>query len=181
MSGTTSSSGPITSPDAIDVALDPSWREQSAWREQLAAFDARGPWRRDPRLRELGARILAFYLVELEDMRLYEETGHSSAAHYAESELRLDRRRTAELIAAGRALPGLPKIDQAFHAGWLTWQQVLLLVQVAMPQHERAWLRRATEVSCSQLALEVGTVRHGAAPRKSGKRKGRRAGRRRGA
>ena len=54
------------------------------------------------RLNETGQRILAFYLVEMEDRGLHQVTGHSSTAQYAEDRLDLPARRTRELLVVGQ-------------------------------------------------------------------------------
>ncbi len=44
---------------------------------------------RAARHEETGRRVLAFYLVEMDERRLYQATGHGSTAHYAEARLGL--------------------------------------------------------------------------------------------
>lgn len=124
------------------------------------------------RLNETGQRILAFYLVEMEDRGLHQVTGHSSTAQYAEDRLDLPARRTRELLGVGRKLLTLPRIDSAFCEGRLGWSKVLQLVKVACPEHEAAWLERALKSTCRELALEAKLVPAGRAPRKPGETKG---------
>ena len=128
---------------------------------------ARGLW-----LRDTGQRILAFYLTEMATRRLHQRTGHSSTAQYAEARLGLEPRRTRELIAVGKALLALPAIDGAFCEERIGWSKVLLLMRVANPEHETAWLERALALNCRGLALEVRLSRAGGPPRKPGDRKG---------
>ena len=124
------------------------------------------------RLGDAGQRILAFYLVELEDRRLYQACGHASTVSFAEHELELDRRRTGELIRIGRKLLELPAIDAAFLAGLLGWSKLLLLTRVAVQAHDEAWLARAQALTCRDLAREVKLSRPGRPPRAPGERKG---------
>jgi hypothetical protein len=107
------------------------------------------------RLADTGQRILAFYLNEMEVGRLYQATGHSSTAFYAEARLGLERRRTRELVAVGKKLLELPAIDAAFCKGEIGWAKVLLVTSVASPEYEQVWLDRARTLSCRDLALEV--------------------------
>src|SRR5262245_7006376 len=103
------------------------------------------------RLHETGQRILAFYLNEMDVGRLYQASGHSSTAFYAQSRLGLERRRTAELVAVGKKLLTLPAIDHAFCKQEIGWSKVLLLITVATPEHEDAWLARAQTLTCREL------------------------------
>lgn len=121
---------------------------------------------------DLGQRVLAFFLVEMDERRLHQATGHASTLFYAEDRLDLDRRRTAELLRVGRALLDLPEIDRAFCAQEIGWSKLLELVKVATPAHEAAWLARARALTCKQLRLEVRLSRPGQAPRAPGDRKG---------
>ncbi len=124
------------------------------------------------RLSDSGQRILAFYFGEMDAGRLYQATGHSSTAHYAEARLGLDRRRTSELLAVGKKLLTLPAIDAAFCKEEIGWVKVLLLVPVVTPEHEDAWLARARESTCRDLALETRLARPGSPPPSPGNRKG---------
>lgn len=123
------------------------------------------------RLQETGQRVLAFYFAEMADRRLHQDSGHASTAHFAEDRFGLDRRRTSESIAVGRKLLHLPAIDDAFCEQRLGWSKLLLLVKVATPEHEAAWLARAQAASYRDLRREVQLSRPGSAPR-SGNKKG---------
>ena len=124
------------------------------------------------RMQDTGSRLLAFYLVEMEGRRLYQDTGHSSAVHYAESRLGMEPRRSRELLAVGKKLLELPRMDEAFCRGEISWTQVVMLTRVVSPEHEEAWLLRARESSCRELALEVKRTRPGGKPRDPEDRKG---------
>jgi hypothetical protein len=101
---------------------------------------------------EVTERGLAFYLTEMEDRGLYRESGHPSAAHFAEAQLGMSRRHAADLIALGRKLLSLPAVDHAFCKEGLTWRQVHLLAEVATPENQQQW-----------IALEVEHARAGGA------------------
>ncbi len=72
------------------------------------------------RATDLGHRALAFYLHDKHVRRVFQDTGHSSAVHYAGSRLGMSRRRARELVEAGRVLAELPKVDEAFAEGRLS-------------------------------------------------------------
>lgn len=127
---------------------------------------------RGRRMGDVGQRVLAFYLAEMDERRAYQALGCSSTAHYAERHLDLPRRRTRELVSVGRALQSLRRLDEAFADGRLSWSRVLLLVRVATPTCEQAWLEQACALSCRELDLAVRRARPGDGPRAPGDRKG---------
>lgn len=114
------------------------------------------------RREESGQRVLAFYLVEMDARRLYQTTGHSSTADYGERRLGFDRRRTAELLRAGRKLLELREVDRAFCDGRLSWAKVLVVARMAAPEHEAAWLERALALDVRALTQLASRSREGA-------------------
>ncbi len=124
------------------------------------------------RREETGARVLAFYLVEMDGRRLYQTSGHGSTAHYAEVGLGIDRRRTCDLLHVGRTLLELVEVDGAFCAGRLGWAKVLVLARVATPKHEAEWLERALALDCRRLAALARRSKPGGPPRKPSEQKG---------
>ncbi|MEZ6006928.1 MAG: hypothetical protein R3F05_04040 [Planctomycetota bacterium] len=122
---------------------------------------------------DVGERRLAHYLAELHDGRGWQALGCSSLAHYAESVLSMDRRRAHELVQVGVALRSLPRLDNAFRRGRLTWSRSCSSWGVATPTHELArgwrgplrWTQRA-------LRLLVRQAKPGEAPQEPGKQKG---------
>lgn len=116
------------------------------------------------RATDLGHRALAFYLHDMQERRVFQATGHSSAVHYATARLGMSRRRARELLEAGRALAGLPKVDEVFAAGQLSWTKVRLLTEVVVSKTQEAWLKRARQVSCRELEHEVRGVERGSPP-----------------
>ena len=124
------------------------------------------------RYADAGLRGLAFYLAEIADARLHRVRGFSNMYAYAEQRLHVPRRRTRELLAAGRALRNLPLIDDAFQRGVISWSKVLYLTRVATPETEAEWLTLAEQVDCKTLRREVRLARPGKGPRKRGDKKG---------
>ena len=138
----------------------------------LAVAEVHARLRQGLRLHDTGQRILAFYLHDMQERRLYQTSGHSSTRQFAQDQLGLDRRRTAELVAVGRKLLELPAIDAAFCEQRIGWSKVLLLARVATERHERAWLERACALAVRDLAREVQIAKEGDEPRAPGDRKG---------
>lgn len=121
------------------------------------------------RATDLGHRMLAFYLHEMQDRRLFQLSGHSSAVHYATTRLGMRRRRARQLVAAGAMLSELTEIDQAFCTGALSWSKVRLLSEVAVAGTQGAWIERAKETCCRELEHEVRTTERGRPPRRDGR------------
>ena len=100
-----------------------------------AFADARAHLQSGLRLGEVGQRILAFHLVDVDDRRLYQDARQSSALQFAERELGLDRRRARELLRVRRKLGELARIDAVFREGRLGWAKVVRLRRVVSPGH----------------------------------------------
>ncbi len=73
------------------------------------------------------------------------------------------------LITVGAALQELPLIDEAFRQSNISWSKARLLVKIATPENEEAWLERAGVVSCERLGLEFRGSEEGRPPREDGK------------
>ena len=109
-------------------------------------------------------RALAFYLAEVAERKLYEDGGHSSAAHFAEAQLEMSDRRARDLIRVGRELRGLELVDRAFFAGEIGWTKVLLLLRVVQVTTQEPWIQFARAVSTRELDEEVRKCRTGELP-----------------
>ncbi|MDJ0973540.1 MAG: AAA family ATPase [Planctomycetota bacterium] len=141
-------------------------------RQGLALDEVEAHLTQFARLNDAGQRGLAFYLVEMEDRRLWQETAHACTRDYAEDRLGLDRRRVGELITVGRKLLELPAIDRAFCEQRLSWSKLVLLMRVVVPEHEAAWLERALASTVKKLKLDVKLATPGTAPRPEGSTRG---------
>jgi len=109
-------------------------------------------------------RVLAFYLLEMEERRLFEMTGHGNTAHFAATQLDMDERRTREFINVGRSLWSLQKLDQAFREGRISWTRVLLLLRVVEAHTQTEWIEFAENASCKELRNEVYSCERGCLP-----------------
>ncbi len=114
---------------------------------------------------DVGHRELAFYLADMDARGVHQLLGYASAAQFAEQRLEIGRRSASELIAVGRALEELPRIDAAFREWRLRWARVRLLARVARPGVEDAWLQAALALSWRDLERTVLTSEPGRAPR----------------
>src|SRR5262249_38087477 len=115
------------------MSLTPSAEALAAHHELVAAV-------RDSRLAEHRAAKL---LARVADQAWHNELGYSTIRDSAEAELQLAPRQTRPLLQLGRALPGLPLLDQALSEGRLGWTKARELLRVARADNEAAWLTLA--------------------------------------
>jgi len=104
---------------------------------------------------DIGARALAFYLVDMADRGAQQELGFHSLVQYAETRFGIQPSTTREHLSVGRALEDLPQIDRAFCGARLFWSQVRLLVRIATPQTESVWIRWAAGRTVRELAARI--------------------------
>ena len=74
---------------------------------------------------------------------------------YARERLGLSARQLQELARVARTLTQLPRVERALIGNELPWSKVRLLVRVAQPEDERAWVALAREVGCRELERRV--------------------------
>ncbi len=117
-------------------------------------------------------RVVAFYLWEVQDRGIHQLFGFRSCAQYAASRFGMSRREAHDLLAAGKALHKLRRIDSAFAEGKINWTKVRELIKVAVVEHEAKWLERALALGTDELALEVRLADQGDPPRNWDDRKG---------
>ena len=117
-------------------------------------------------------RVVAFYLRDTEERGLHQLFGCRTAVQYAVSCFGMSKREARDLLTAGRALAGLPAIDEAFCGGRLCWSKVRELVKVATPETDDRWLEAAMEQKIEALTLTVRLAKKGEAPRSPDDRKG---------
>ena len=114
---------------------------------------------------EVGHRILAYYLWDMEERRESQLLGFPTTVDYAVKRLDLPRRSARELIEVGEALISLRRIDEAFAAGQLSWSRVRLLAKIVTPETESSWLAKSLEGSWVDFELQVKLAEKGKPPR----------------
>src|SRR5262245_13915333 len=147
------------------------------------------PFREDGRglLRDLAALLLDRHLRRLArmrnpaDLRLgrllwhldrasgFVALGFARLADYAAERLGLPARRARDLVTLARGLEPLPRLAAAFDAGDISRSQVRLLLRVATPDTESAWLARARSLNVRLLDREVDATLADAVARDSGR------------
>ena len=124
---------------------------------------------RGRRAGDIGHRTVAFYLAECADRGLHQALGHPSVVPYAVKRHGIPRRCVRDLVAAGRALRDLAKIDAAFIRGDLVWSKVRAIVKVAEPATEDSWLAFAQAHTIDEVEKEASIAKKGEKPRASRK------------
>ena len=109
-------------------------------------------------------RVLAFYLLEMHERRLYLESGHADVRHFGVAFLELEHRRTNELIQIGRALRGLKLLDEAYVAGEVSWSKVGAILPVVQRETQMAWVNFAKTATFRELRDTVRGCRPGDLP-----------------
>jgi len=124
----------------------------------------------DVRILEAHARLrraerdLALLLAEMQDGWRYLDLGYANVCDYALARLDLEPRKTRALVRIGRALPGLPCIDQAMASGALCWTKARELLSVVTPETEAAWVEEASRLTSRALELKVAAHAPGEPP-----------------
>ncbi len=113
---------------------------------------------------EVCHRALAFYLHELRERRLFQAFGFSDVVGYAEQRLGMKKSKAYELLATGKSLAELPRLDQAFAEGGLGWSKVRRIARIATADTEQAWIERARGASHGEVEALVSACDRGDAP-----------------
>jgi len=117
------------------------------------------------RLADAGKRALAFYLYDMQQRGLHQETGHQSAVQYAVDRLAMKRETARDLLAAGRLLAELALSDAAFCEGRIGWSKLRLLAKIATPETEREWIAKAEALTFEWLDRAIAGLSKGDRPR----------------
>jgi 5-methylcytosine-specific restriction endonuclease McrA len=124
----------------------------------------------DRRIRDVRAvmahaqRDLALLLAEMADKRHFLDLGYASVGQYAEVKLQLEPRKTRGLVRIRRALPELPRLDQALASGELCWTKARELLSVITPEVEAEWVQLASQSTSRELERTVAAHRPGERP-----------------
>src|SRR5688572_9639556 len=118
------------------------------------------------RLEEATGRASAFYLHDMQERGVHQETGHQSAVRYAVDRLDLPLSTAKEMVAVGRLLRELPGCDAAFCSGRIGWSKLRLLARIATPETEKEWIGEAERLTYQKLQLAIAGLAKGDRPRK---------------
>jgi hypothetical protein len=110
---------------------------------------------RKARLKAILERQMGRRLAKLEETGGFARPGYASLGEYAGKRLHIDPRKAGEMARVAAALERLPALREASDSGRLTWAQVSLLLDVATPETEAAWVQRASGMSFRDLREEI--------------------------
>ena len=130
----------------------------------LSALDVANRLRNASDQEGLNRRVLSFYLFDMNERRLYMQSGHRSTTHFAITQLEMDERRTNELIQAGAALRGLEALDEAFCRRDVSWSKVVAMLPVVQAHTQIAWVEFAAKSTYRVLRDTVRGCRPGDLP-----------------
>ena len=157
---------------AEEVALDGYGRRRPGGASLSAAApeEARDWGEVHDRLVRLGAeragleREVCRWLLAAERLSVPARAGFADLREYADRLLGLRGRQVEERLRVGRCLAKLPRLDQAFASGELSWSAVRELSRVATAETEQAWIEWAKGRRIRQLEREVAAREPGDRP-----------------
>ncbi|MHC9542052.1 MAG: HNH endonuclease [Vulcanimicrobiota bacterium] len=84
-------------------------------------------------------KALTFWIVEMDERKLYKDFGCSNVFQYASRYLSLSEHTIAELLRTGKALAQLPLISEAFEKGQISSSHVREISRVATEETDQFW------------------------------------------
>jgi len=100
-------------------------------------------------------KCAVLWFGEVLERQLYRELGYSSINQYAKVELGFSKSRTGDFVALCRSFEKLPLLKEKIVSGELGYTSGRMVVQVADPDSEVDWVKRALNTSRRQLEKEV--------------------------
>lgn len=136
--------------------LDPPFAGEGRFlMRDLSTFLLDRHLRRLARMRSPLELRLARLLGRMHALSGHLDLGFARLSDYVSERLGFSARRMHSLLRIERGLRSLPATAAAFEAGRLSQSQVLLLLRVATPADEEAWLEAAAGLSVRRLARKV--------------------------
>jgi len=100
--------------------------------------------------------LVCRYLADMDEGRRFRDVGwYSDVFQYAKERLNLGVKVTRERMRIGKALRELPRIEQAFVAGDLSYSKVREITRVAAAENESYWLELALSRSIGEVERVV--------------------------
>lgn len=124
-------------------------------RERLNAIDVDAHLRRAIGELHNAERSVFLWFCEIERRCLYRDLGYGSLHAYASEKLGLSANRINRYIRLMEDLRELPRIRTALLRGRLGWTKVRVIVRVASPMNEGAWLKAALQMSRRELEAKI--------------------------
>src|SRR5437870_1116077 len=151
--------------DAVspELLVPPSPQERRHLDRSLCAELLDPLLRRLARQEALCRRVLGRLARAFLQRRAHQRLGFVRLDDYARERLGLSGRELQDLARVVERLDALPAVARAFGDGALSWSHLRLLVAVATPETETAWLARARAETVRGLDAAIAAAR-GAAP-----------------
>ena len=118
------------------------------------------------RLEDVSRYATGLYLLDMHERREHETFGQPSTDDWAEANLDMEPRTARERRQVLRACQHLPLVHEAVKRGTLSYSRARLIVRVATPETEKAWLALARTKTVRKLAREVKGKKKGSKPTK---------------
>ncbi|MHC9542734.1 MAG: HNH endonuclease [Vulcanimicrobiota bacterium] len=96
-------------------------------------------------------KALTFWIVEMDERKLYKDFSCSNIFQYAARYLSLGEHTIAELLRTGKALAQLPLLSQAYEKGEISSTHIREITRVATPETESFWCEAAKKSTTRQI------------------------------
>src|SRR5947208_9600726 len=146
----------VVPPELLEI---PSPQERRRLNRDLCAGLLDRLLRRLARQEALCRRVLGYLARHFLAKRAHQRLGFVRLDDFARERLGLSGRELQELARVAQRLEALPALARAFAQGALSWSHLRLLVSVATPDTEAAWLARARGESVRALEAAIAATR----------------------
>ena len=109
-------------------------------------------------------KSLIFWIVEMDERKLYKEFGCSNIFQYASRYLSLGEHTIAELLRTGKALTQLPLLSEAFEKGQISSSHIREISRVATKDTEEYWCDTARGKTVREVEKLVAFTPKGGLP-----------------
>ncbi|MGV8119288.1 MAG: hypothetical protein AB2L14_05940 [Candidatus Xenobiia bacterium LiM19] len=109
-------------------------------------------------------KALTFWIIEMDERKLYRDFGCSNVFQYASRYLSLGEHTIAELLRTGKALAQLPLMSEAFEKGQISSSHVREISRVATKDTEEYWCDAARSKTVREVEKLVAFTPKGGLP-----------------
>jgi len=113
-------------------------------------------------------KALTFWIVEMDERKLYRDFGCSNIFQYATRYLSLGEHTIAEMLRTGKALEKLPLLSDAYDKGQISSTHIREISRVAVPETEQFWCEAAKKSTTHQIEKMVAFTPRGGLPATNG-------------
>jgi len=113
-------------------------------------------------------KALTFWILEMDERKLYNDYGCSNVFQYATRYLSLGEHTIAEMLRTGKALAKLPLLSDAYDKGQISSTHIREISRVAVPETELFWFEAAKKSTTHQIEKMVAFTPRGGLPATNG-------------